>query len=113
MSAIWMRVPRGIKLLGTFPLLNSLGLNAATARYPPSERLGNIEWHWETHRTSAPGSDLWPVTWASDNNLYTAWGDGGGFGGTDRDGRVALGFGRIAGAAEEFKGINVNGGKHG
>ena len=79
--------------------------------YPPSPVIKNITWHWETLRTAAPGSDLWPVTWAADGNLYVAWGDGGGFGGTDRDGRVALGFGRIEGPPIHFVGINLNGGK--
>jgi hypothetical protein len=51
------------------------------------------------------------VTWAADDYLYTAWGDGGGFGGTDQDGRVALGFARLVGQPERFAGINLNGGK--
>jgi hypothetical protein len=93
-------------------LWNGRSLSAPVPPYPPSQRIQSIEWHWETHRTAAPGSDLWPVTWAGDDNLYTAWGDGGGFGGTDQDGRVALGFGRIEGPTEKFKGFNVNGGKH-
>src|ERR1051326_5590151 len=81
--------------------------------YPSSEVIESITWHWETHRTAARGSDLWPVTWAADDNLYAAWGDGGGFNGTDQDGRVALGFARIEGRPESFEGFNVNGGKNG
>jgi hypothetical protein len=79
--------------------------------YPPSPVIAGITWDWKTHRTAAPGSDLWPVTWGADDHLYTAWGDGGGFGGTDQDGRVALGFARIEGPPERFAGINLNGGK--
>ncbi len=79
--------------------------------YPPSPVLQGITWHWETHRTAAPGSDLWPVTWGPDGHLYAAWGDGGGFGGTDSDGRVSMGFARLEGGPEDFRGINVNGGK--
>jgi hypothetical protein len=79
--------------------------------YPPSPIIAGIDWEWANYRTAAPGSDLWPVTWAADDHLYTAWGDGGGFGGTDRDGRVALGFARIEGTPERFVGVNVNGGK--
>jgi hypothetical protein len=79
--------------------------------YPPSQVIESITWDWTTHRTAAPGSDLWPVTWAADDQLYTAWGDGGGFGGTDQDGRVALGFARLAGPPERFIGSNLNGGK--
>src|SRR6516162_5671567 len=70
--------------------------------YPPSRVIESITWHWETYRTAAPGSDLWPTTWGPDGHLYAAWGDGGGFGGTDSDGRVSMGFARIEGGPEKF-----------
>jgi hypothetical protein len=82
------------------------------APYPPSKFIPGITWEWETYTNAAPGSDLWPVTWGSDDNLYVAWGDGGGFGGTDSDGRVAMGIGRIEGGPENWRGFNVNGGKN-
>jgi hypothetical protein len=91
-------------------LVSSTG--AAGSPYPPSPVIESITWHWDTHATAAPGSDLWPVTWASDGNIYTAWGDGGGFGGTNSDGRVSMGFARIEGVPESYVGINVNGGKN-
>ena len=78
---------------------------------PHSPVIENIVWHWETYNTGAPGSDLWPVAWGPDDHLYAAWGDGGGFGGTDSDGRVALGIARIEGRPEHWRGFNVNGGK--
>src|SRR5208282_779598 len=56
--------------------------------------------------------DLWPVTWGPDGNLYVAWGDGGGFGGSDSDGRVSMGFARIEGGPEHFRAFNINGGKN-
>ena len=80
--------------------------------YPHSPVIESIAWHWETYTTAAPGSDLWPVTWGPDDRLYAAWGDGGGFGGTDSDGRVALGFARIEGSPENWHGVNVNVGKN-
>lgn len=80
--------------------------------YPRSPVIEGIEWHWETLTNGAIGSDLWPVTWGPDDNLYTAWGDGGGFGGTDSDGRVAMGFARIEGAPGHWRGFNINGGKN-
>jgi hypothetical protein len=80
--------------------------------YPPSRVIAGLTWDWTTRRTAAPGSDLWTVTWGADDNLYAAWGDGGGFGGTDQDGRVATGFARIEGPPERFVGFNVNGGKN-
>ncbi|MDB5357920.1 MAG: hypothetical protein JWN24_4373 [Phycisphaerales bacterium] len=81
--------------------------------YPPSPLIQRVTWHWDSLQTAAPGSDLWPVTWGTDDNLYLAWGDGGGFGGSDQDGRVALGFARIEAPPERFAGMNVNGGKNG
>jgi CubicO group peptidase (beta-lactamase class C family) len=71
----------------------------------------SILWDWETHATGAPGSDLWPVAWGPDDHLYAAWGDGGGFNGSDSDGRVAMGFARIEGGPQHWRGANVNGGK--
>jgi hypothetical protein len=80
--------------------------------YPHSPIIESIAWHWETYTNAAPGSDLWPVAWGPDDNLYAAWGDGGGFGGSDADGRVALGFARIEGTPKSWRGVNVNGGKY-
>jgi hypothetical protein len=79
---------------------------------PPSRTIRGMTWHWETYQYAAIGSDLWPVTWGPDDHLYLAWGDGGGFGGTDSDGRVSMGFARIEGGPEHFQGFNVNGGKN-
>src|SRR5258708_29221854 len=81
-------------------------LNGSKAPYPPSPVIGGITWQWNTYTTAALGSDLWPVTWGPDDHLYTAWGDGGGFGGSDSDGRVSLGFARIEGGPADFLGIN-------
>ncbi len=91
--------------------LSGQAQTASEAPYPPSTAIRSITWHWDTHATAAPGSDLWPVTWAPDGNIYVAWGDGGGFGGTNSDGRVAMGFARIEGPPESYVGVNVNGGK--
>lgn len=92
--------------------LATRGLAAPAPPYPRSAVIREIVWHWDTYTNAAHGSDLWPVTWGPDDNLYTAWGDGGGFGGGDHDGRVALGFARIEGFPEHWRGINVNGGKN-
>jgi hypothetical protein len=102
-------------LLFVFPVVYhcaSLTTTAAEPPYPSSHVIGSLTWHWETHRTAAPGSDLWPVTWGPDGHLYTAWGDGGGFGGTNSEGRVSMGFARIEGPPESFRGVNVNGGQN-
>lgn len=73
----------------------------------------SITWHSETLTSSAPGSDLWPVTWGPDGHIYTSWGDGGGFGGTNSDGRVSMGFARLEGPPEKYVAVNINGGKNG
>src|ERR1017187_8790588 len=86
--------------------------SAPVAPYPHSPVIRELVWHWDTYTKAAPGSDLWPVTWGPDDNLYTAWGDGGGFGGSDHDGRVAMGFARLEGDPEHWRGININGGKN-
>ncbi len=80
--------------------------------YPQSLVLKGITWEKETHRHAAPGSDNWPTTWANDGYLYTAWGDGGGFGGTNMDGRVSLGVARIDGAWNSYKPLNIWGGNN-
>ena len=66
----------------------------------------------KSHRRQAQGSDNWPVTWSSDGNQYAIWGDGGGFGGTESDGRASLGVARIEGDRHNYRGMNRFGGKH-
>jgi hypothetical protein len=72
-----------------------------------------VEFDFKTHRRMAPGSDNWPVTWSDDGHLYAAWGDGGGFGGTNTQGRVKLGVARIEGDQFHYKGTNIWGGFQG
>lgn len=48
--------------------------------YPSGKALGAMTLDWSTHKRGAPGSDNWQLTWAHDDDLYGAWGDGGGFG---------------------------------
>jgi hypothetical protein len=93
-------------------LLSALvGAAADEARpYPPSPVIAGCRWDWSSHRRAAPGSDNWPLTWADDGNQYTAWGDGGGFGGTNSLGRVSLGVARIEGPFATHEGHNVWGG---
>lgn len=90
------------------------GPDSAESPYPPSPVIAGITWDPpSTIVRKAPGSDNWPTTWASDGNLYASWGDGGGFGGTNRDGRASLGVARMVGSPDTFVGQNVWGGKNG
>lgn len=90
--------------------LASVSAGAETAPYPASAEIERVEFDWGTHRREAPGSDNWPTTWADDGNLYTAWGDGGGFGGDNKKGRVTLGVARIDGGPDNYAGNNLWGG---
>jgi len=78
--------------------------------YPPSPVIESVQFHWQHHRSAAPGSDNWPVTWADDGHQYAAWGDGGGFGGTNKLGRTSLGIARIEGPWQGHRGYNIWGG---
>ncbi|NLS94981.1 MAG: DUF4185 domain-containing protein [Planctomycetaceae bacterium] len=98
----------------TFPtvFLLAVMLQAASGvpPYPPSVCIADLQLDWSTHQRHAQGSDNFQLTWADDNHLYGAWGDGGGFGGTNSRGRVGLGVARIEGPANEYRGFNVWGG---
>jgi hypothetical protein len=78
--------------------------------YPPSPVIAGIAFDRDTLVTAAQGSDQFGTTWAADDNLYVAWGDGGGFEGTNSLGRASLGVGRIAGLPPDWHGTNVWGG---
>lgn len=78
--------------------------------YARSPLLAGMEFDWVTHQRHAQGSDNFQLTWADDGHQYGAWGDGGGFGGSNSLGRVGLGIARIEGMADRFKGFNVWGG---
>ncbi|HKT74952.1 MAG TPA: hypothetical protein VJQ47_18840 [Steroidobacteraceae bacterium] len=83
--------------------------------YPNSQVITALSWDLTTVASlrKAHGSDIWPTTWGPDGDLYTAWGDGGGFDGdSDHVGRVSLGFAHIrgtpvAGHPESYGGFNI------
>lgn len=87
------------------------------APYPMSRVIESITWDFADLVRLAPGSDLWPITWGADDNLYTSWGDGVGFGAIDfkeqwGPSRASLGFSRIEGPPSNFEASNVWGGKN-
>jgi len=75
--------------------------------YPQSNFITHCEFAPESEVIRlAEGSDNWPVTWAEDDNLYTAYGDGWGFEpGTDI--KLSLGYARISGIPPLVKGENI------
>jgi CubicO group peptidase (beta-lactamase class C family) len=77
------------------------------APYPPSLVIKSVKWAApETIVRKAKGGDNWPLTWADDGDLYTAYGDGNGFEpGTPE--KLSLGFARVEGGPDKFVGVNV------
>ena len=59
-----------------------------------------------TIQRAARGSDNWPLTWGDDDALYGAYGDGQGFEPFVPT-KLSMGFARILGAADGFKGFNL------
>lgn len=51
-------------------------------------------------------SDNWPITWADDDQQYTAYGDGRGFE-PYTEHKIGLGFARIAGGPTHWQGTNI------
>ncbi len=102
--------------IASFYYLKSGTNLAMVAPYPDSPLISDVDINWSTYIKKAPGSDNWPLTWAEDNHQYSSWGDGGGFNGSNANGRVSLGFARIEGDSKEkgtknpFKGVNIFGG---
>jgi CubicO group peptidase (beta-lactamase class C family) len=75
--------------------------------YPPSPVIREIAWApKESIIRKARGSDNWPLTWADDGHLYTAYGDGKGFEPGVPE-KLSLGLARVEGAPEAFTGVNL------
>jgi len=84
------------------------------APYPASRVITAVNWaprediRWEARgkkgKSRYDGSDNWPIAWADDGHLYTAYGPG-----FDPiiDVKLGLGFARIEGGADDFKGVNI------
>jgi CubicO group peptidase (beta-lactamase class C family) len=75
--------------------------------YPPSPVIQRIDWApRDTILRLAKGSDNWPMTWADDDALYTAYGDGWGFE-PFAERKLSLGFARISGVPPAIRGENL------
>jgi len=101
------------KVLAGFldPIVVSIAPAAADKRadagIPPSPVIAEVTWApAETIIREAKGSDNWPITWADDDALYTAYGDGWGFQ-PQVSGKLSLGFAKVTGDAGGFKGVNI------
>ena len=77
------------------------------APYPPSPVIADARWaDKDTIIRMAEGSDNWPLTWADDDHLYTAYGDGWGF--PPRvEKKLSLGLARVEGSPPGLQGMNI------
>jgi len=77
------------------------------APYPNSASITGLTWAPVSSIVrKAPGCDTWPLTWADDDNLYGAYGDGNGFE-PQLSTKLSLGFARVSGPATGFTGTNI------
>jgi hypothetical protein len=102
----WRRWPLAAASLVAGALLDASLVNAEPV-------IQEIYFDWSTYQVLGLGSDNWPLTWCEDDHQYTSWGDGGGFGGTNTDGRDSLGFARITGSYDSLQTQNLWGGMNG
>ncbi len=97
-------------LLVTYLCAGMTTYAAADPPYGRSDIITSIEFHQDSLERKAPGSDIWACTCDANGTVYAAWGDGGGFGGTDSNGRASIGVAKIVGRPPDWKGINLWGG---
>jgi CubicO group peptidase (beta-lactamase class C family) len=75
--------------------------------YPNSPVVTGITWApKESIVRRAKGSDNWPLTWADDGHLYTAYGDGNGFEPFLKE-KLSLGLARVEGGPDDVTGVNL------
>lgn len=74
---------------------------------PQSPVISQLVWApQESIYRTAKGGDNWPLTWADDDSLYTAYGDAWGFEPFLPE-KLSMGLARIAGGGDKFTGTNV------
>jgi CubicO group peptidase (beta-lactamase class C family) len=82
--------------------------SALASPYPPSPVIERLDWApTNTIVRRAPGSDNWPLTWAEDDALYGAYGDGNGFEPFTTQ-KLSMGFARITGGPVDVTGTNIH-----
>ncbi len=94
------------------PLIRPIAQSVAVGQggwvpYPRSEVIRKVRWaDPDTIVRKAKGSDNWPMTWADDDRLYTAYGDGWGFE-LKVEKKLSLGLCRVSGTGADFVGENI------
>ncbi|MDP8243342.1 MAG: serine hydrolase [Candidatus Hinthialibacter antarcticus] len=96
----------GIESCLVNPLMDAAS-KTSLAPYPPSPVIKDIEWApMDSITRKAPGGDNWPITWADDGALYTAYGDGFGFE-PFVEKKLSLGLVKVSGTPGAFRGENL------
>jgi hypothetical protein len=89
------------------PRPSAIRPDAVTTAFAASTMITGVTWNFTSRVQMASGSDLWPLTWGSDGQVWGGWGDGGGFQGNDTSGRVSVGFAKLAGTPPNVVGTNL------
>jgi len=85
----------------------TVGARRSAPPYPPSPVISRLEWAPPASIVRrARGSDNWPLTWADDDALYTAYGDGNGFEPFTPE-KLSLGLARVTGGPGDLHGTNL------
>jgi hypothetical protein len=84
-------------LIGNMEINTAAAAPGGDAPYCRSRHIESMSWDWASGHTEPNGSDLWPVTWGKDGRVYTFFGDGGGFGGSNERGRASFGVAVMTG----------------
>ncbi|MEZ4709489.1 MAG: DUF4185 domain-containing protein [Caldilineaceae bacterium] len=100
-SGLWLAV------IGVAFVLNSAPARSGQPPADPSPVILDVQWaEPSTIRYIGPDSDSWVLTWADDDELYIAYGDGWGFA-PKLDAKVSMGFGKVSGSPANFTGTNI------
>lgn len=93
--------------IGAVLLVGAGIVQSAQPPYPQSNVVTQISWEpADGIERAAEGGDNWPITWAADDDLYAAYGDGWGFE-PQLDTKLSLGFAKVTGSAENWSGSNI------
>ena len=107
LGPIAQAVRAGLGSVRSSPPASHVSAAAPRPPYPPSPVIKKIAWAPASRIIRlAKGSDNWPVTWADDDRLYTAYGDGRGFRPLTEK-KLSLGLATITGRPPDIKGENL------
>lgn len=81
----------------------------ANPPYVQSTYLTGLTWDNTGLARKGPGSDMWPLTWLSDDSIYASYGDGGGINGWNDVCRTRFGGQVITGTPTNFSANNLYG----